>query len=84
MTKIQIDVLEYIIQFAESEGCFPTFREIRNSFGYRSINSVTKILASLKELGYLEKDPLRNSRCYTPLKNSEGLPVQWVLKCQVC
>lgn len=57
LTKKQKDFLQFLRDFLmESGGVWPTYREIVDSFDYRSPNSVTQNLQALVKKGFLKRD----------------------------
>lgn len=66
LTQRQSRVLRYIVDGVRKRGRAPTFREIRNRFGYASDNAVTRHLKALEAKGYI-------TRRGAPL----GLQVNW-------
>jgi repressor LexA len=57
LTKKQKDFLQFLRDFVmESGGVWPTYREIVDSFDYRSPNSVTQNLQALVKKGFLKRD----------------------------
>lgn len=61
LTPAQKRVYEFVRSYIEKNGYAPSHEEIRLSLGFRSRNSVSKHLLSLKERGYL-KLPLPNRK----------------------
>ncbi|HUF09590.1 MAG TPA: S24 family peptidase [Rhodothermales bacterium] len=57
LTKKQKDFLQFLRDFLmDSGGVWPTYREIVDSFDYRSPNSVTQNLQALVKKGFLKRD----------------------------
>ena len=56
LTARQADILNYIIDFIESAGYPPSFREIGSYFGIRSTNGVRDHLRALTRKGYIVHD----------------------------
>ena len=57
LTKKQRDFLQFLRDFVmDSGGVWPTYREIVDSFDYRSPNSVTQNLQALLKKGFLKRD----------------------------
>jgi repressor LexA len=55
LTSKQKKFLDYIITYREENEIWPTYREIADTFNFRSPNSVTQNLQSLLKKGYLVK-----------------------------
>ena len=55
LTSKQKKFLDYIITYREENQIWPTYREIADTFNFRSPNSVTQNLQSLLKKGYLVK-----------------------------
>ena len=53
LTERQQEILEFLRQFRRQRGLSPTYREIRDHFGYRSYGTVRKHLRLLEEKGHL-------------------------------
>ncbi len=56
LTDKQKAFLSYIRDYVDNRGGWPTYREIREYFEFRSPNSVTQNLLALAKKGYLTKD----------------------------
>jgi repressor LexA len=55
-TRIQQRILDFILKWQQTEGSSPSFQDIADHFGFRSLNSVTKHLRLLRQKGFLESD----------------------------
>ena len=55
LTRKQRDFLTFLRAYVEENMIWPTYREIADTFGYRSPNSVTQNLQALYKKGVLEK-----------------------------
>lgn len=55
LTKKQKEFYDYIKDYRDEQGIWPTYREIADRFGFKSPNSVTQNLQSLVKKGYLTK-----------------------------
>ena len=44
LTRKQQQILDFIQKWQRTEGATPTFREIADQFGFRSLNSVTELM----------------------------------------
>jgi repressor LexA len=53
LTEKQHQVYRFIREYIRGEGHPPTYREIQHAFGFKSVNSVEKYIAALKERGAL-------------------------------
>jgi len=69
ITKKQMDVFRYLMQYQEKNGHAPTQKEIKEYFGLKSFGSVQRYLKYLEDEGMLEKD--WNARRGLKLVNSE-------------
>ena len=56
LTKKQQEILEFIEHFIEQHSRPPTFRDIANEFGYRSVNAVTDHLRALERKNVIKRD----------------------------
>lgn len=56
LTEKQEALLQFIESYQLENGRSPTTREMREHFGVSSDNSILKLLISLKEKGFIEKD----------------------------
>ncbi|NNE36176.1 MAG: repressor LexA [Rhodothermales bacterium] len=56
LTPKQRDFLGYVRSFVQSNGEWPTYRDIIEHFDFRSPNSVTQNLQALFKKGYLKRD----------------------------
>ncbi|HEC92637.1 MAG TPA: transcriptional repressor LexA [Candidatus Atribacteria bacterium] len=57
LTKRQKEILEFIKKTTFKKGVSPTFREIMQFFGFKSIKTVQDHLRLLEKKGYIKKDP---------------------------
>lgn len=55
LTSKQKKFFDYILTYKKDNDIWPTYREIADTFGFRSPNSVTQNLQSLVKKGYLVK-----------------------------
>ena len=69
LTRKQQQILDFILKRQRAEGAAPTFQEIADQFGFRSLNSVTEHLRLLRQKGCLESEPgkARSLRVTSPL-----------------
>ena len=69
LTRKQQQILDFILRRQEKEGAPPTFQEIADQFGFRSLNSVTEHLRLLRQKGVLSNEPgrARSLRVTSPL-----------------
>ena len=74
LTPRQAEILEFIQEFAEEEGCPPTRAEIAEAFGFRSANAAEEHLRALERKGMIELVP-GSSRGIRLLVEEEGMPV---------
>ena len=70
LTRKQQQILDFIQKWQRTEGATPTFQEIADQFGFRSLNSVTEHLRLLRQKGTLTTEPgkARSLRVITPLQ----------------
>jgi len=54
LTKQQIRVYRYLETYLRQHGRPPSYQEVQDHFGFRSLNSVVKHLKQLERKGYLE------------------------------
>lgn len=71
LTKKQKNILDFINEYAESNGIAPTIDEIRKRFKLRAVSTIHQHLDSLKEKGYLSKEG--NSPRGISIKNNLGV-----------
>lgn len=57
LTKRQKEIFDFIKNFSLEHGYSPSYREIGEHFGYRSLATVFDHIESLRQKGYLQKDP---------------------------
>lgn len=69
LTQKQQRILDFIVKWQRTQGATPTFQEIADQFGFRSLNSVTEHLRLLRQKGFLESEPgkSRSLRVTSPL-----------------
>lgn len=68
-TRKQQQILDFIQKRQHAEGATPTFKEIADEFGFRSLNSVTKHFRLLRQKGLLQSQvgKARSSRVISHL-----------------
>ena len=54
-TKKQRELLDFISQFTSEHGYNPSYREIMNALGYKSVSTVANHINNLVALGYVKK-----------------------------
>jgi len=69
LTRKQQQILDFILKWQRMQGATPTYQEIADEFGFRSLNSVTEHVRLLRQKGFLESAPgkARSLRVTTPL-----------------
>ncbi len=69
LTRKQQQILDFILKCVLTEGAPPTYQEIADRFGFRSLNSVTEHVRLLRRKGCLESGPgkARSLRVTSPL-----------------
>ena len=74
LTRKQQQFLDFIRKWQRTEGATPTFREIADQFGFRSLNSVTEHIRLLRQKGVLATEPgkARSLRVISPLAKLRG------------
>jgi len=75
LTKRQRELIDYIQDFITANRYSPSYREISTHFGFTSLGSVYKHIATLKKKGMLSSDP-HTSRSVTTLHNPAPPPLQ--------
>jgi repressor LexA len=74
LTGRQQQILDFIQNRQRTPGGTPTFREIAEQFGFRSLNAVTEHVRLLRQKGVLVTDPgkARSLRVVSPLAKLRG------------
>lgn len=69
LTRKQQQILDFILKWQRTQGMTPTYQEIADQFGFRSLNSVTGHVRLLRQKGHLESDAgkARTLRVTSPL-----------------
>ena len=69
LTRKQQQILDFIQKRQRTDGATPTYQEIADQFGFRSLNSVTEHVRLLRQKGHLESEPgkARSLRITSPL-----------------
>ncbi|MFZ0826030.1 MAG: transcriptional repressor LexA [Verrucomicrobiia bacterium] len=69
LTRRQQQILDFILKWQRTEGTTPTYQEIADQFGFRSLNSVTEHVRLLRQKGCLEAETgkARSLRVISPL-----------------
>ncbi len=57
LTKVQKDILEYLIERKTGKGLPPTLAEIAEHFNYQNRATVQQHLKALEKKGYIKRDP---------------------------
>ncbi len=78
LTAKQKAFFRYISSFVESNGNWPTYREIVDYFDFRSPNSVTQNLQALLKKGYLLRDGL-GYKLVSQSAESSGIPIKGII-----
>jgi repressor LexA len=60
LTDLERDVLDYLVEYVRDHTYQPSIREIGATFGIRSTKSVSELLQSLADKGWIERDPARS------------------------
>lgn len=70
LTRKQQQILDFIQKWQRTDGATPTFQEIADQFGFRSLNSVTEHVRLLRQKGALATEPgkARSLRVTAPLQ----------------
>ncbi|NDC87404.1 MAG: repressor LexA [Bacteroidetes bacterium] len=83
LTRKQRDFLTFLRAYVEEHMIWPTYREIADTFGYRSPNSVTQNLQALYKKGVLEKTDVGYdfARPFAGEAQSEafGIPIRGII-----
>jgi repressor LexA len=80
LTKRQREILDFIESFIHTSGYSPSFEEIADFFGYRSLATVHEHLSNLERKGYIRRN-YNESRSVEPLESARpqtvaaGLPL---------
>jgi repressor LexA len=69
LTRTQQQILDFIQKWQQERGSAPTFQEIADQFGFRSLNSVTGHVRLMRQKGHLASEPgkARALRVTSPL-----------------
>jgi repressor LexA len=69
LTRKQQQILDFIVKWQRTEGATPTYQEIADQFGFRSLNSVTEHVRLLRQKGFITSDSgkSRSLRITSPL-----------------
>lgn len=69
LTRKQREILEFIRHWQRTRDTTPSYQEIADEFGFRSLNSVTGHVRLLRQKGFLESEPgkARALRIISPL-----------------
>lgn len=64
LTKRQSDIITFIQDFIDANRYSPSFREIKNHFGFASVSAVFKHVGALKRKGIILSEPNRRRSLY--------------------
>ncbi len=70
LTSKEKATLEFIETYVKTHGISPTFTEIKNHFGFASINSVQRYIQQLESKNYIQKGNSNEKRSLKLLKSS--------------
>jgi SOS-response transcriptional repressor LexA len=56
LTRVQADLLRFLGVAIARDGCAPSYREIAEAFGWRSLATVAEHLANLEEKGFIRRE----------------------------
>lgn len=81
LTQKQESFLDFLKNYVDEEGDWPTYREISDQFGFRSPNSVTQNLQALEKKGFLVKE---DDGFYFPQErdvdpDTVGIPIKGII-----
>ena len=79
LTEKQRAVLAFIRTFVEAQRIWPTYRDIREAFGFRSPHSVTQHLKALRRKGYLVYSTASGYRLVDETAEARGIPVRGIV-----
>ena len=60
LTELERHVLEYLVQYLRSNTYQPSIREIGREFSIKRTKTVSELLQSLADKGWIERDPSRS------------------------
>ncbi|MEX0907030.1 MAG: S24 family peptidase [Gemmatimonadota bacterium] len=60
LTELERNVLDYLFEYLRSNTYQPSIREIGTRFGIKSTKTVSELLQSLADKGWIERDPSRS------------------------
>ena len=60
LSELERRVLEYLVQYLRSNTYQPSIREIGREFSIKSTKTVSELLQSLADKGWIERDPSRS------------------------
>jgi len=78
LTAKQNAFLKYLSAYLEDHGIWPTYREIVDTFGYRSPNSVTQNLQALYKKGFLRRDE-EGFQLVKDRSRRTGIPIKGII-----
>lgn len=78
LTAKQHAFLQYLVEYLHEHGVWPTYREIVDTFDYRSPNSVTQNLQALHRKGYLRRDD-KGYHLVHHERRPAGIPIRGVI-----
>jgi repressor LexA len=74
LTKRQREILDFIESFIQTHGFSPSFEEIAEFFGYRSLATVHEHLSNLERKGYIRRN-YNESRSVEPVQSRQPVAV---------
>ena len=79
LTQKQYEFLRYLTDYVRrNRGTWPTYRELVDTFGYRSPNSVTQNLQALVRKGFLERSD-DGTYSVPDLDGERGIPIRGII-----
>lgn len=77
LTEKEQQVLRYLESFVQKKGTAPTYRQIQEHFGFKSINSIQKYLRQLEQKGYIDLGGAYKKRSLVLLQSSDAFRQQY-------
>jgi repressor LexA len=77
LTEKEQQILRYLEGYLRERGTSPTYREVQEHFGFKSIHSVQKYFHQLEQKGYLRSGPRHRKRSLVVTQSADAFQNQY-------
>lgn len=77
LTEKEQQILRYLEGYLRDKGTSPTYREVQEHFGFKSIHSIQKYFQQLEQKGYLRSGPRHKKRSLVVTQSADAFQNQY-------